>query len=73
MAIKGKPWRRSETKRLLDNYHHKTIFELMKMFPGRTQEGINNKIKRLRREGRLSGHKEDEAISKAYKQRDENK
>ncbi len=69
MAIKGKVWRKYEVARLLKNYHNKTIFELMDMFPGRTQEAINNKVKRLRREGILSGHKYEDARLKAYKQR----
>jgi hypothetical protein len=42
---------------------------LMTMFPGRSQESINNKIKRLKAAGKISGGKEDNAVKRAYDQR----
>jgi len=62
-------WLNSDTKKLIDNYHVKTIQELMTMFPGRSQESINNKIKRLKAAGKISGGKEDDAVKRAYDQR----
>lgn len=64
-----KNWKASEEKKLVDNYNIKTIQELMVMFPGRSQESINNKIKRLKTEGKIIGTKEDEAIKRSYNQR----
>ena len=40
------------------------------MLPGRSQEGINNKIKRLKAENLIKGGKEVEALQRAYDQRD---
>jgi hypothetical protein len=62
-------WINSDAKKLIDNYHIKTIQELMTMFPGRSQESINNKIKRLKAAGKISGGKEDNAVKRAYDQR----
>ena len=62
-------WNFSEEKKLKENYTNKTIFELMEMFPGRSQESINNKIKRLKRAGKLTEGKKDEVIQRSYEQR----
>ena len=35
-------WRSADEKKLIDNYAIKTIQELLTMFPGRSQESINN-------------------------------
>ena len=67
--VRKKEWRASEIKKLIDNYQDKTIQELMAMFPGRSQESINNKIKRLKAEGKIVGGKVDEAVKRAYEQR----
>ena len=63
---KGNSWRISEEKILIDNYSLKTIQELMEMLPNRSQESINNKIKRLKAAGKLIGGKESEVIQRAY-------
>jgi N-methylhydantoinase B/oxoprolinase/acetone carboxylase alpha subunit len=72
-AQRGLVWKNSEVKCLLENYHNKTIFELMKLLPNRSQEAINNKIKRLKKEGKLSGSKYLDAVSKSYRQRGDKK
>lgn len=64
-----KDWSYSEEKRLMDNYQDNTIQELKVMFPRRYQESINNKIKRLKAEGRIKGGKEASVIQRAYEQR----
>jgi len=64
-----RPWLDSEIKKLIDNYSEKTIQELMIMFPGRSQEAINNKIKRLKAAGKIKGGKEDDVVQRAYDQR----
>lgn len=67
-----KGWSYSEEKRLIDNYQEKTIQELITMFPGRSQESINNKIKRLKAAGKIKGGKEDDVVKRAYDQRGKN-
>lgn len=62
-------WNHTEIKKLIDNYNKKTIQELMVLFPGRSQESINNKIKRLKAAGKIKGGKEDEVKQRAYEQR----
>lgn len=62
-------WRSLEEKKLIDNYDKCTIQELMVMFPGRSQESINNKIKRLKTAGKIQGGKDDTAIQRSYDQR----
>jgi hypothetical protein len=66
-----KGWSFSDEKKLIDNYAVKTIQELMVMFPGRSQESINNKIKRLKTAGKIKGGKKDEVKDRAYKQRNQ--
>lgn len=70
-ARKKKPWSFSDEKKLMDNYNTKTIQELMELFPSRSQESINNKIKRLKVEGKILGYKDDTTVQRAYKQRSE--
>ena len=53
-----KGWSFSDEKKLIDSYQGKTIQELMTMFPGRSQESINN-----------MGGKTDEVVQRAYEQR----
>ena len=62
-------WNYAEEKKLIDNYMQKTIQELMVMFPNRSQESINNKIKRLKAAGKIKGGKEEEVIQRSYEQR----
>lgn len=64
-----KEWSFSDEKKLIDNYPIKTIQELMTMFPGRSQESINNKIKRMKAAGKIKGGKEEVAVQRAYEQR----
>jgi len=64
-----KDWNTTDEKKLVDNYSKKTIQELMIMFPNRSQESINNKIKRLKAAGKIKGGKEDEVIQRSYDQR----
>ncbi len=66
---KSKNWGYSEKRLLLDNYETMTIKELEEMFPNRTRESINNKIKRLKRSGEILDGKDDNTIKRAYKQR----
>lgn len=62
-------WSSAETKVLLDNYHTKTIKELQALFPERSVESINNKIKRLKIKGKIVEGKEKDTIERAYEQR----
>lgn len=66
---KGKRWKFSEEKILIDNYSTSTIKELIELLPGRDQNNINMKIKRLKKQNRLTETKSDDARSRAYKQR----
>ncbi len=68
MAMK-KDWKVSEIKKLIDNYQDKTIQELMLMFPNRSAESINNKIKRLKAAGKIAGGKNEDTVKRAYIQR----
>jgi len=65
-----KAWGYSEERALIENYNDKTIKELEEMFPNRSRESINNKIKRLKRSGKITEGKELDAIRRAYLQRD---
>ena len=68
MARKKK-WSFSEELLLKENYNDKTIKELEIMFPKRSREGINNKIKRLKFRKEIIGGKIMPAILRAYDQR----
>jgi len=68
--IKKKDWRWSEKKLLQENYTTKTIKELEDLFPGRSRESINCQIKRLKSNGKIETIKNQEAIDRAYLQRD---
>lgn len=67
---KTKVWGYAEKKALMENYNKLTIKELENMFPGRTRESINNKIKRLKRAGEIKEGKDEETIKRAYLQRE---
>lgn len=64
-----KTWLVSDEKTLIDNYETKTIVELMEMLPGRTQDSINTKIKRMKAAGKIKGGKDDDTKQRAYEQR----
>ena len=62
-------WTMHETQILIDNYHDSTIEELLVKLPRKTQEGVNNKIKRLKKAGKIVGEKTEAAKKRAYQQR----
>ncbi|RLE69283.1 MAG: hypothetical protein DRJ45_06840 [Thermoprotei archaeon] len=64
-----KNWTYSEKKVLIENYNKLTIKELEALFPKRSRESINNKIKRLKRSGIIVEGKDTETIQRAYNQR----
>ncbi len=65
-----KNWSYSEQKLLIEKYNKLTIKELEDLFPKRSRESINNKIKRLKRSGVIKEGKDSETIQRSYKQRD---
>lgn len=64
-----KGWSFSEELLLKENYNDKTIKELEVMFPERSREGINNKIKRLKSKKEIIEGKSKVTIKRSYKQR----
>lgn len=66
---KFKSWGYTEKKLLLNNYDKLTIKELEELFPSRSRESINNKIKRLKRAGKIKDGKEKDTIKRSYLQR----
>lgn len=67
--LRRRKWTNSDEKKLMDTYNTLTIFELMDIFPGRSQESINNKIKRLKAAGKIKGGKDEDTVQRAYEQR----
>ena len=67
--IRRRGWSYTEEKLLIENYHGKTIKELEEMFPSRPRESINNKIKRLKKAGKIRGGKTENTIHRSYVQR----
>lgn len=67
--VRSKGWGYSEEKALIANHDKLTIKELETMFPNRSRESINNKIKRLKRAGKIKKGKDEETIKRAYEQR----
>lgn len=70
---KSKAWGYSEKRALIENYNKLTIKELENMFPHRSRESVNNKIKRLKRSGEIKEGKSDDAVKRAYLQRGKEK
>ncbi len=68
--VRNKDWGYTEEKVLINNYNNLTIKELEQMFPNRSRESINNKIKRLKREGKIVEGKDENTIKRSYEQRD---
>lgn len=68
---RSKSWGYSEKRLLIDNYNKLTIKELEKLFPNRSRESINNKIKRLKRAKELTCGKDKSTIKRSYEQRGE--
>lgn len=69
MVIRSKSWGYSEEKLLMEKYDKLTIKELEQVFPNRSRESINNKIKRLKRIGKIKDGKDDTTIKRSYEQR----
>lgn len=67
--MRRRGWSHTETRVLIENYQNKTIKELQAMFPERSAESINNKIKRLKNQGKIKEGKDQETIQRAYEQR----
>ena len=53
----------------MEKYDKLTIKELEQVFPNRSRESINNKIKRLKRSGKLKDGKNKDTIKRSYEQR----
>ncbi len=64
-----KNWSYSEKKLLIEKYNKLTIKELEELFPKRSRESINNKIKRLKKAGVITEGKNDDTIQRSYDQR----
>jgi len=64
-----KGWRREEENLLIENYNMMTIVELRKLLKGRSPDSINAKIKRLKAEGRITGQKTDDTVTRSLIQR----
>lgn len=67
--MRRRGWSHTETKVLIEKYNTYTIKELEALFPERSRESINNKIKRLKAAGKIAEGKEDNTIKRAYEQR----
>ena len=65
----AKRWTHAEEATLIENYKVKTIQELMDMFPGKSQDSINAKIKRLKAKDKIDGTKDKETVKRSYEQR----
>jgi hypothetical protein len=70
--VRTKSWSYSEEKFLLENYKELTIKELEQKFPNRSRESIYNKIKRLKRTGKLKEGLDEETRKRSYLQRNKN-
>lgn len=69
--MRRRGWSHTETKILIEKYNQCTIKELEAIFPERSRESINNKIKRLKAAGKIAEGKTDDTIQRAYEQRGE--
>ena len=69
--MKRRGWSYTEERVLIENYIECTIKELEMMFPERSRESINNKIKRLKAAGKIAEGKTDDTVQRAYEQRGE--
>lgn len=67
--MRHRRWSHTEMKVLIDNYNKFTIKELEALFPERSRESINNKIKRLKTVGKIKDGKTENTIKRAYDQR----
>ncbi len=69
--LKHRRWSHTEKRVLIENYNKLTIKELESLFPERSRESINNKIKRLKNIGKIKDGKTKNTIKRAYNQRGE--
>ena len=67
--LKHRRWSHTEKRVLIENYNKLTIKELESLFPERSRESINNKIKRLKSIGKIKDGKTSDTIQRAYDQR----
>lgn len=67
--LKHRRWSHTEKRVLIENYNKLTIKELEALFPERSRESINNKIKRLKNIGKIKDGKTKNTIQRAYEQR----
>jgi hypothetical protein len=65
----SRSWSFSEEKILIDNYSTCTVFELIEKLPGRDEDSINCKIKRMRKQNKIITHKTSETVSRSHKER----
>ena len=65
----AKRWTMLEEELLAENYQIMTIKELMELLPGKSQDSINAKIKRLKKKEKIDGSKDKDVIDRAYRQR----
>ncbi len=70
--VKVKPWGYSEEKFLIENYNSLTIKELEQYFEYRSRESLYNKIKRLKRQGKIKEGVDEATRERAYYQRGKN-
>lgn len=67
--MKTKNWSYSEEKFLMQHYSDLTIKEMEQHFPNRSRESIYNKIKRLKRTGKLKEGINSKTRERSYSQR----
>ena len=62
-------WTERETERLIRAYPVLTIKELLMLFPGFSKDGINSKVRRLKKQGLIKNNKDPLVREMAMKQR----
>jgi hypothetical protein len=72
--MRRRGWHLKEEEFLINNYADRTIKELKKELENlsgrkRTADSINAKIKRLKAEERIEGHKDNETVNRSLTQR----
>lgn len=72
IRMRRRKWSSIEVMALINTYEKNTIKELEALFPERSRESINNKIKRLKIAGKIRDGKTDDTIKRAYNQRGKN-
>lgn len=72
IMVKVKSWGYSEEKFLIEHYNSMTIKELEKHFEYRSRESLYNKIKRLKRQGKIKEGIDEDTRERAYHQRGKN-